>query len=81
MNERIESSMKRLIDKVAVITGAGRGIDRAVADAFAREGASIVLADVDRKSGADAEKAIRKSGGTAVFCNNASIFLRDRTDP
>jgi NAD(P)-dependent dehydrogenase (short-subunit alcohol dehydrogenase family) len=39
--------MNRLADKVALITGAGRGIGAAIAHAFAREGAAVVLAELD----------------------------------
>jgi NAD(P)-dependent dehydrogenase (short-subunit alcohol dehydrogenase family) len=39
--------MNRLANKVALITGAGRGIGAAIALAFAREGAAVVLAELD----------------------------------
>jgi len=39
--------MTRLAGKVAIITGAGRGIGAAIASAFVREGAAVVLAELD----------------------------------
>lgn len=61
------ASAGRLQDKVAVVTGAARGIGKAVAEVFAREGASIVLADVEREAGAAAAEAIVAAGGAARF--------------
>src|SRR3954453_11898177 len=40
----------RLVDKVGVITGAASGIGTEIAFAFAREGAKVVIADLDRKA-------------------------------
>lgn len=57
----------RLQGKVAVITGAARGIGLAVAQRFAKEGARVVLADVLEREGEEAAEAIQESGGEALF--------------
>lgn len=57
----------RLKGKIAAITGAGRGIGRAAAELFAREGARVAILEIDETSGRDAEAAIRKQGGMAHF--------------
>ncbi|NQT11932.1 MAG: SDR family oxidoreductase [Planctomycetes bacterium] len=59
--------MGRLDDKVAVITGAGRGIGLAGAAAFVREGAKVVIAEIDEELGGRAEAALRERGGEATF--------------
>lgn len=53
----------RLEGRVAVVTGAGRGIGRAIAEAYAREGAKVVLSDRDE---AVVVQAAREIGGHAV---------------
>ena len=59
--------MPRLLDRVVVITGAASGIGAATARACAREGARVVVTDVDKRGVAIAE-AITKEGGDALFC-------------
>jgi len=57
----------RLADKVAIITGAGSGMGRASAIRFAQEGAKVVVADLDPKSGQETQDMVQANGGDAVF--------------
>lgn len=59
--------MRRLDGKVAFITGAGAGIAKASAIAFAREGASVALIEINADLGRNAEREIRDGGGNALF--------------
>lgn len=54
-------------DKVALVTGGSSGIGRAAALAFAREGAKVVVADVQVAGGQETVRLIRDAGGEAVF--------------
>jgi NAD(P)-dependent dehydrogenase (short-subunit alcohol dehydrogenase family) len=59
--------MGRLAGKVALVTGAASGIGKACAEVLAREGASVVLTDVQVDKGVDVAAGIGKAGGKAVF--------------
>jgi 3-oxoacyl-[acyl-carrier protein] reductase len=57
--------MPLLQNHIAVITGAGSGIGRAIAIGFAREGAQVVLLDLNEAATAEAAQEIREGGGQA----------------
>lgn len=57
---------KMLKDKVAIITGSGRGIGRTTAMLFAREGAKVVISDIDAQPANETVEEIKKAGGEAI---------------
>jgi 3-oxoacyl-[acyl-carrier protein] reductase len=63
-----------LQNHIAVVTGAGSGIGRAIAGGFAREGAQVAVLDIDGKTAAETANGIRDAGGKAQH------FILDVTD-
>lgn len=59
--------MASLDGKVAIVTGGASGIGLAVAQLYAREGAKVVVSDLDDERGQQAVGSIQEGGGTAVF--------------
>ena len=57
-----------LAGRVAVVSGSGRGIGRAVAEKLAAEGAAVVVNDLDEAAAKDTVAAIEAAGGAAVAC-------------
>ncbi|WP_286779407.1 MULTISPECIES: SDR family NAD(P)-dependent oxidoreductase [Sphingobacterium] len=67
--------MKILADKVALVTGAGSGIGLAVALAYGKEGAKVVVSDINEQAGQETVKQIESLGGEAAF------FKADSSSP
>src|SRR5438876_9553567 len=67
--------MGMIDDKVAILTGSGRGIGAATAKMFGAEGASVVVSDLDPTPAEETAAAIRAAGGKAI------VVAGDVTDP
>ena len=59
--------MKILEKKVAIVTGGGSGIGKAISLLYATEGAKIVVSDIDEKGGNETVSEIKAKGVEAIF--------------
>ena len=66
-----------LKDKVAVVSGAGSGIGRAIAEAYAKEGAKVVVTDINEAHGQQTVNTITNAGGEAFFVHADSSKAED----
>ena len=69
--------MRLLENKVAIVTGAGSGIGRAIAVLFANEGAKVVASDINEAGGNQTISAIVQTGGDAIFVKADSAEPQD----
>ena len=61
--------MERVADKIALVTGAASGLGEAIARMLAREGATVVLADLNDAQGKRVLREIKVQGGTGLYVN------------
>ena len=69
--------MKKIENKVAIITGAGSGIGKATAILFAKEGVKVVVSDINEVNGSKVVDEIKSSGAEALFVKADSSSPQD----
>lgn len=70
--------MGRMDGRVAIVTGAGQGIGRGIARRYAREGAAVVIAEINQETGKAVEREIvDELGGTARFVETNVLVADD----
>lgn len=69
--------MSLLKDKVAIVTGGGSGIGKSTALAYAREGARVVVSDINEEHGNQVVSEIKANGGKAIFVKSDASKAED----
>lgn len=70
----------RFKDKVVVVTGSAQGIGKAIAQAFAREGATVVISDIDEQLCQQTAEAINKEFGSNTLACSVDVSKLSQTD-
>src|ERR1041385_1974045 len=66
-NPSLKTKCMRLKNKIAIVTGAGHGIGRAISQIYAGEGAAVFMCSLNVEAGEAAATEFRKAGGDATF--------------
>lgn len=67
------SDLRRLVDKVALVTGAAQGLGEALAHRLAKEGAHVVVADINDQKAAETANAIARQHGVRTMWGHADV--------